>query len=782
MLFLSGRAAYSEDVSKDLVPGKFLTNWTVLGPVSAFIDEKPRTPEFAKRRSFDADLFKPAGGIASADPKVGDEAKIRGTLLKWSSFSSESDKIDLRQVVGEHEWAIAYVSTTIHSRGAKRGVLGLGSDDAVRVWVNGEMVHDNWVSRSLNHDSDLVPIKLRRGSNRLLLKVLNRKHDWGFSVRMLSDTQLERKFVSAGLKGDIDRLMLLHANGVDLNATTELKITAYQGAKIRGQESAAKWLAEAGADTERDEVDPAPFVDAILREESRPDQPGVAVMVSRGGKMLFSRGYGLANTADKTPITPKTKFRIGSVTKQFAAAAILKLQEEGKLSVTDKLSKFIPDYPRGNEVTLHHLLTHTSGITSYTSKQDFYEKVTHPIEPEDLIASFKNDDFDFAPGEKWSYSNSGYFLLGHIVEKVSGKSFDDYLRETFFAPLEMKDSGIHRPDLGLEHEAAGYSYSGEKLEDALNWDMSHAGAAGAIYSTVEDLQRWNEGIFGGKVLNQKTLDAAFTKAETKANDNAMGYGYGWAMGQQRGLPMIHHGGGLQGFSSFLTRFPKQDLTVAVLHNALPGSGELEPGRLAAILAEAFLWKEMAPNPSRAVDETVDPKTYVAFVGDYDYGQATLTVTTEDNRLFAQLTGQQKMEIFPASSSLFFWKVVNAQIEFLRDVDDNVISVQHTQNGQSFKAVKLEAETVVQVNEETLEGYVGTYDFGAVGKLIVARKEDHLSAKLASQPAIDVYPKSKTKFFYKVIRAELEFVTGEGGKVDNVILRQGPAKLEGKRID
>lgn len=169
--------------------------------------------------------------------------------------------------------------------------------------------------------------------------------------------------------------------------------------------------------------------------------------------------------------------------------------------------------------------------------------------------------------------------------------------------------------------------------------MSQAGGAGAIYSTVEDLHRWNEGVFNQKVLNGESLAAAFTKAETKAKDNAMGYGYGWMIGEQRGLRTIQHSGGLQGFSSFLIRFPDQQLTVAVLHNGLPGSGDLDPGRLSVMIAEAFLWEEMDPRASRTVDESVDPSTYQSMVGDYDYMQAVLKVTTESNRLFAQMTGQ-----------------------------------------------------------------------------------------------------------------------------------------------
>lgn len=592
---------------------------------------------------------------------------------------------------------------------------------------------------------------------------------------------LTKKLVRAAVAGQLDGIKKLHADGADLDAANEQGLTAYQAAKIRGYEHVAEWLKEKGADAERSFEDPAAYVDSLVKELSSQDQPGVAVLVSRGGKVLFSKGYGLANVEDKVPVTNKTKFRIGSVTKQFTAASILKLQEEGKLSVKDTLDKFIPDYPRGDEVTLHHLLTHTSGIKSYTSRPDFLEKVKTVIEPDDLIASFKKDKFDFDPGTKWAYCNSGYFLLGHIVGKVSGKPYGEYLQENFFEPLEMKSSGIHRPDLGLEHEASGYSFVDDKFEDALNWHMSHAGAAGAIYSTVEDLQRWNEGVFGGKVLQEESLAAAFTKAEVKDGDNALDYGYGWMMGKQRGMDTISHGGGLQGFSSYLTRFPEQDLTVAVLHNALPSSGRLQPSQIASIVAEFYLWEEMGPRPVPDVEVSVDPNIYAELAGRYDYKGAIMIVTTADDQLFAQLTAQPRHQIYPTSASKYFWKVVDAQVEFLRDDDNKVTAAQHTQNGRTFKAPRLKDEKIVEVDEKILDSYVGKYDFSLLGKLVVARKGDHLTAKLASQPALDAYPTSDSKFFYKFVKASLEFMKNDDGQVDRVILKQGFIKLAGKKM-
>ena len=207
--------------------------------------------------------------------------------------------------------------------------------------------------------------------------------------------------------------------------------------------------------------------DALLSGLIETNDPGLAVLVAQNGKILFEKCYGLADREHHVPVIPQTTFRIGSIGKQFTASAILKLQEKGKLSVNDKLSKYIPDFPRGDEVTLRHLLTHTSGIHSYTEKDGFMGRVTSAIKPDDLINSFKNDPYDFDPGKKWHYDNSGYFLLGRIVEKVSGQSYGDFLQKNFFEPLGMTNTGVYRAHLGLPHEALGYSLEGAEFTDAV---------------------------------------------------------------------------------------------------------------------------------------------------------------------------------------------------------------------------------------------------------------------------------------------------------------------------
>ncbi len=335
--------------------------------------------------------------------------------------------------------------------------------------------------------------------------------------------------------------------------------------------------------------------------------PGAAVLVAQNGRILYQNGYGYADIGNRVRITPETKFRIGSITKQFTAAAILKLQEDGKLSVDDKLSKYYPDFPHGDEITLYHLLTHTSGLANYTNKPDFLRKVMTETTPAEIVEAIKKDKPDFNPGEKWEYCNSGYFLLGCIVEKVSGKSLETFIQETFFDPLGMKNTGMHHWNRILEREATGYSYVGGKVQRSIDWDMSWAGGAGALYSTVGDLYRWNNALFNGKVLTAASLEAAFTPAQLKDGKVAaavgQGYGFGWIVGKLRGLRSLAHDGALHGFVSYLMQLPDQKFTVAVLANNDPPIPELTITEFARRIAQVYLYEKMEPQTSTQVDIT-----------------------------------------------------------------------------------------------------------------------------------------------------------------------------------
>ena len=769
----------------NLQPDQFLKTWLVLAPIPVAAEKTP--DEARQKQAFAEDLLASVGGESGVQPEAGAKVIIAGKTFEWRVVSSHADAVDLMIGKTPEEFSIAYAWAGIEMPQATGGLLGIGSDDGVKVWLNGRQVHENWIGRGTQPDDDVVPVQWEKGNNRLLLKVQNMEGPWGFVCRWMGPESQARKLGAAARNGDVEAAKLLLDRGVDLHSRSAIGLTAVQTARLHGQREMIEFLSARGADAKAELPPPEKLVDALFTSLFKGDGPGAAVLVAQNGSVLLERGYGLANIGHRVAVTPETRFRIGSISKQFTAAAILKLQEEGKLSIDDKLSKFIADYPRGDEVTVHHLLTHTSGIHSYTGKPDFLDTVTVGVEPEPHIKSFKNDPYDFDPGKQWSYNNSGYFLLGYIIEKVSGQSYDKYLRQTFFEPLGMRDTGVHEATAILDHEATGYSYENGRLSKALDWNMSRAGGAGALYSTVRDLYRWNEAVFNGKVLSEASLKAAFTPVKTAADDAAepkeAGYGYGWGIQKLRGLREIAHGGGLHGFVTFLLRLPQEHFTVAVLVNCAPPRPGTDPGGLAHDIAEFYLADVLAPREIPKVDASVTPESLDVVVGRYDYGTGVLTVTREGGKLFAQLTGQPRFPIYPKSDTEFFWKVTEAEVKFVKNENGDVIKAIHKQGGQTLQAPKLEDVKEARVDSKLFETYVGRYDYGG-GKAImtISREGDRLFAQLTGQPKFEIFPRSETEFFWKAVPAQVTFVKADDGKVTKVIHEQGGRKFEAPRIE
>jgi len=332
-------------------------------------------------------------------------------------------------------------------------------------------------------------------------------------------------------------------------------------------------------------------IDNYLNKFTGEEKFNGAIFVSLEGERVISKGYGMANFELEVPNTAEIKFRIGSVTKQFTAAAIMQLCEKGLLSPEDTLDKYISDYPNGDKVTIHHLLTHTSGIFNYTNIDGFDKNImrnNHSIL--ELIEEFKNLPYDFEPGAKYSYSNSGYALLGYIIEKVSRMSYEQYLKENIFNKLSMVNSGYDDHFKIINNRASGYSFEGEEkiLSNCDFIDMSVPHAAGAMYSTVEDLHIWNNGFLKGKVVSEKSLKQMFSK---HANTEDGCYGYGVFVNEVelggRVRKKIFHGGGIPGFRSTNRIFPIEDVQIIMITN---------------VLGEAFT--EKAPNVERIVFENL----------------------------------------------------------------------------------------------------------------------------------------------------------------------------------
>src|SRR4030042_1214216 len=305
-------------------------------------------------------------------------------------------------------------------------------------------------------------------------------------------------------------------------------------------------------------------IDKLLSDVYKPGQPGAAVLVKKQGQVILRKGYGLANLELNVSVEPDMIFRLGSITKQFTAVAILMLAEDGKLSLQDEITKFLPDYPtQGKKITVEHLLTHTSGIKSYTDLPEWLPLQRKDMSVSEIIDLSKDKPMEFAPGERWEYCNSGYILLGAIIEKVSGKPYADFLQERIFGPLGLQSSCYASTSRVIPRRVPGYSKGNAGFENAPYLSMSQPYAAGSLASSADDMAPWTESLLSGKLLKRETLERAFTSYKLQDGLDS-GYGYGWGISNYEGHALIEHGGGVYGFLSYCPFFSADQGFAALL--------------------------------------------------------------------------------------------------------------------------------------------------------------------------------------------------------------------------
>lgn len=405
-----------------------------------------------------------------------------------------------------------------------------------------------------------------------------------------------------------------------------------------------------------------------------------SILVTQKGKVLLNKGYGYRDHAKGAINTENSVYLIGSITKQFTAEIILMLEKEGKLSVKDKLSKYYPDYKYGDSITLHHLLTHTSGIFDYTRDSTWGDDVEQPMSDEKIFAYFWNRPLNFSPGSKWSYSNSGYKLLGNIIEKATGKSYYANVRERIFIPLGMTHSGFDYTYLVSKDKTVGYfGVRNDSFMVAPIVDSTHTNAAGSIYSTTGDLLKWHNALQSYKLLPREWQDKAYVPFKK-------GYAYGWEADSIAGKYVLSHSGHIHGYNSNFYHMPNEDVSIIIFTNFMKTGAD--PIAYAANMVNAMYDDTYAvPAPRKAISLAENIKS--RYTGDYIFTEDSslhFTFSIKDKNLYVQLTGQPKLPLLPQSETMFFTKVVDAQIEFKKDEDGAYYVVLH-QNGQALQAKK-----------------------------------------------------------------------------------------------
>jgi len=528
--------------------------------------------------------------------------------------------------------------------------------------------------------------------------------------------------------------------------------------------------------------DLAIVINDTLTQTYKPSEPGASVVVVKDGKVIFRKGYGMANLELGVPVEPDMIFRLGSVTKQFTAVAILILAEQGKLSLDDEITKFLPDYPaKTQRVTVEQLLTHTSGIKSYTSLPEWLLIWRKDTELNDLIGLFKDKPSDFAPGERWSYNNSGYVLLGAIIEKVSGQSYQDFVEKNIFQRLGMAHSFYDNTARVIPRRVTGYSKGKDGYINAPYLSMTQPHAAGALVSSVDDLALWDAALYTDKLVKQETLKRAWTPAKL-TNGKPTHYGFGWAINSYEGHTVIEHGGGINGFSTYALRMPEDRVFVAVLTNKDSGG----PGPARVVLKIAALTVGKPYREPTVIN--LGPSVLDSYIGVYQLNEKEeAIIRREGEKLFVSFPGAGKTEINPSSETEFFIKDSRSRLNFTRNAGGLVTGFVLTGSSgpdqeatKTTKSLPAERQAIV-LDWAVYDGYVGEYEIAPSFSLTITKEGSKLMAQASGQPKLELFPESPTKFFVREASIQIEFVVDGSGKATSLVLHQGGRQLPAKRI-
>jgi len=434
-------------------------------------------------------------------------------------------------------------------------------------------------------------------------------------------------------------------------------------------------------------------IDAYVTSEmGRERIPGTAIGVYRRGEILMAKGYGLANVELNVPVTPETLFQSGSVGKQFTAAAVMLLVEEGKIGLDDSIVKYFPNAPTSwQPIHVKNLLSHTSGLAEYESEEgtaqngSFYLRLD--FTEEKLLEKTEVLPIEFQPGEKWAYRNTNYMLLGIMIHKVSGKFYADYLAERIFAPLGMTSTRLISEADIIPNRSSGYELNGDKLQNQ-SWvsPTFNSTADGTLYFNVLDLAKWDGALYGTSLLKQSSLERIWTVFPLNdGRPNRGHYGFGWEITALNGHKVIQHNGAWQGFTCEISRYVDDNLTVAVLTNL--DAEHARPGQIAHKIAGLV---NPALMPKEHKEIAVDPKLFDGYIGRYRVdSDHVLIITREGNQLFVQAPGQEKFQIFPESAHDYFLTVVEAEITFVTDSRGRTTELILHRDGDDQHAIRIE---------------------------------------------------------------------------------------------
>jgi CubicO group peptidase (beta-lactamase class C family) len=526
-----------------------------------------------------------------------------------------------------------------------------------------------------------------------------------------------------------------------------------------------------------------------------------SALVAENGKVIYKGGFGMANMEWGIPNAPDTKFRLGSITKQFTATVTLQLVEQGKIKLDGKISDYLPDYRKdiGEKVTIHHLLTHTSGIPSYTSQPGFFANVSrNPYKVADFVKQYASGNLEFEPGSKYSYNNSGYFLLGAIVERVTGKTYEQALKEMIFDKVGMVSTGYDHYDTILPKRAAGYAKTTSGYTNAAYLDMSIPYAAGSLYSTVEDLYLWDQALYTDKLLTPQSKELMYKPFLQE-------YAYGWVVTKasfklnDQPLPIITHGGGINGFTTTIVRFPREKNLIVILDN----TGSQNLNQLSEKLAK-IIYNQPYDLPKMSiaavVEKTIREKGIEAAVAEYrelkakhasDYDFAEPELNALGYRLMQTGKLKEAVEIFKLNVEAYpqGFNTYDSLAEAYANLNERELALKNFKkslelnpnNTSAAEALKRLEKPSTTVDANPFDAYVGEYELVPGFVLRVFRNGDKFMTQATGQNEIEIFANDDGSFSPRTFPAKLTFIKDADGKVTSVKLNQGGRETIGKKI-
>ena len=424
-------------------------------------------------------------------------------------------------------------------------------------------------------------------------------------------------------------------------------------------------------------------IDSYLSSIYPDNEPGAIVLVAKNGKPIYRKAFGLANLELNAEMTPENVLELGSITKQFTAVSILMLEEQGKLNIEDEIIKYIPDYPTNDKkITIHHLLNHTSGIKSYTSMESFFSLARNDMSPTELIDVFKNEPMDFDPGERFLYNNSGYVILGHIIEEVSGMTYEDFIEKNIFEKLGMHHSYYGKMKQIIPLRASGYQTEGGTYSNAEYLSLTLPYAAGSLMSTVDDLLIWQNAINANKLIKRSSLEKAINGSTLNSGERIT-YGYGWGRSELKKSPIISHSGGIFGYTTNEIYFPHEDIYVVGLSNCNCKSISQATTKIGAMAIGK-------PFPDIKNEIQLSEDQLRKWVSAYQFESVIRHITMMDGKLFSQREGSTKLPIYAITENHFIFEEGTTEYHFSEDESGKRIVTMNTAN-DTFEGVEIDKE-------------------------------------------------------------------------------------------